>query len=462
MRVLLYGINYAPELTGCGKYTGEMAEWLAARGAHVTVVTAPPYYPAWRVDAPHAWHLYRAETKDRIEVVRCPLFVPKRASGLKRVLHLLSFACTSLPVLLWLALRRRPDVIVAIEPPFLGAPAAWLAAKLTGAASWLHVQDFEIDTAFDLGLLRSKRLRQVVLRAERALMRRFDRVTTISERMRSRLRAKGVASERAQLFPNWVDLQRIRPLPQRPRSARFRADDIVVLYSGNMGRKQGLETLLEAARLVAAAGESRVRFLICGDGVERAELGAAAKGLTNVSFAPLVPLDRLNSLLNLADIHVLPQRADAEDLVFPSKLTNMLASGRPVVSTARAGTQIASVLDGCGVVVPPGDAAALARALCELAADELQRRVLGAEARRVAERLWDKNTVLANAFGPYLEPATLAAAEAHRSPAPARPKPVAATSRALRIVPSSDGARGLASVRGDTEPPVPSANGNFL
>jgi hypothetical protein len=134
----------------------------------------------------------------------------------------------------------------------------------------------------------------------------------------------------------------------------------------------------------------------------------------------------LNELLNLADIHVLPQRGDAEDLVFPSKLTNMLASGRPVVSTARAGTQIAAVLDGCGVVVPPEDAAALAQALCELAADAPRRRTLGAEARRVAERLWDKNTVLANAFGPYLEPAPLAAAAAvtaaHRAPARARPR----------------------------------------
>src|SRR5262245_14467938 len=307
LHVLLYGINFSPELTGVGKYTGEMAEWLAARRARVTVVTAPPYYPAWRVDSPHAWHLYRTEKQHGVDVVRCPLYVPKRASGLKRILHLLSFACTSLPVLFWLALRHRPDVIMAIEPPFLGAPAAWLAARLTGAAAWLHVQDFEIDTAFELGLLRSAKLRRLVLRAGSVLMRGFDRVTTISDRMRARLRTKGVAPARAQLFPNWVDLHRIRPLPQQRRSdARFRADDVVVLYSGNMGKKQGLETLLEAARLTAETGESRIRFLICGDGVERAELAAAAQGLTNVSFSPLVPLARLNELLHLGDLHVLP------------------------------------------------------------------------------------------------------------------------------------------------------------
>ncbi len=412
MRALLYGINYAPELTGCGKYTGEMAAWLAARGAEVTVVTAPPYYPAWRVDAPHASHLYSAETQDGVEVLRCPLFVPRRASGLMRVLHLLSFAFTSLPVVLWVALRRRPDVIVAIEPPFLGAPAAWLAARLTGATAWLHVQDFEVDAAFELGLLRSERLRRFVLRVESALMRRFDRVTTISERMRARLRGKGVASTRAQLFPNWVDLERVRPLPERPPRPRFGTDDVVVLYSGNMGNKQGLEILIEAARLVAAAGDRRIRVVLCGDGVARAQLKAAAKDLPNVTFAPLVPLERLNDLLNLADIHVLPQRADAEDLVFPSKLTNMLASGRPVVATAGPDTQIATVLVGCGVVVPPGDAAALAAAMSALAADAERRRELGVEARRVAERLWDKDAVLARAFGAYLDSAPLATADA--------------------------------------------------
>jgi colanic acid biosynthesis glycosyl transferase WcaI len=136
---------------------------------------------------------------------------------------------------------------MAIEPPFVGAPAAWLAARLTGAAAWLHVQDFEIDTAFELGLLRSARLRRLVLRAESLLMRGFDKVTTISDRMRARLRTKGVAPARAQLFPNWVDLNRIRPLPQRPRSRRFRADDIVVLYSGN---GQAARDVADAARVV--------------------------------------------------------------------------------------------------------------------------------------------------------------------------------------------------------------------
>ena len=399
MRVLLYGINYAPELTGIGKYTGEMAEWLAAQGgARVTVVTAPPYYPAWRIAAPYRGYAYRRERLRGVDVVRCPVFVPRRATGPMRLLHLASFALSSLPVLLWRAIRERPQVIVVIEPPLFSAPAAWLAARLAGADVWLHVQDFEVDAAFELGLLPG-RIRRVAESCERWLMRRFDRVTTISSRMLDRLLAKRVPKSRASLFANWVDLEQIRPLAEH--AARRATGETVVLYSGNMGRKQGLETVLRAAELLRDAGELRLKFVLCGDGVARMELERAAVALPNVTFRPLVPADQLNRLLNEADIHVLPQRADAEDLVFPSKLTNMLASGRPVVATASAGTQIATLLEGCGLTVPPQDPAALAAALRSLADDPQRRSALGAEARRTAERLWDKHSVLSAAFAPY-------------------------------------------------------------
>jgi colanic acid biosynthesis glycosyl transferase WcaI len=395
----LYGINFAPELTGIGKYTGEMAEWLAAQGASVTVVTAPPYYPAWRVEPPYRAHRYRREKVGGADVVRCPLFVPRRLTGLKRLLHLASFALSSLPVIAWLAIRQRPDLVMVIEPPLFAAPAAWLAARLAGADAWLHVQDFEIDAAFELGLLRSGRARAD--RCERWLMRRFDRVTTISARMLDRLLAKGVPRGRAALLPNWVDLDRIRPLAAA-RSAEREAAPVVALYSGNMGLKQGLETVLRAAQLLHEAGDTRLRFVFCGDGVARPALERAAGALPNVAFRPLVPAERLNWLLNEADVHVLPQRAGAEDLVFPSKLTNMLASGRPVVATANAGTEIATLLEGCGLRVPPEDPAALAAALRSLADDADLRQSLGAQARRTAERLWDKRAVLAAAFAPYL------------------------------------------------------------
>jgi len=400
-RVLLVAINYWPELTGIGKYTGEMAEWLASRGVDVRVITAPPYYPAWRVDPGYSAWRYRRERVAGVDIRRCPLWVPARPSGLKRILHLGSFAVTTLPVVLWAGWRWRPDEIFVVEPPLFCAPAALLAARLAGGRAWLHVQDFEVDAAFELGILRSARLRRWVLGAERWLMHRFDRVSTISDRMMDRLGAKGVRPERRMLFPNWVELDRIVPgtgaSPLR-REWGLSDSDMVVLYSGNMGEKQGLEILVEAARDLGE--ESHIRFVLCGDGAARPRLEHLAEGLPNVLFKQLQPYEKLNELLNIADIHVLPQRADAADLVLPSKLTNMLASGRPVVATASAGTQVAELVRDCGIVVPPGDTAALVKALTTLADSADLRSSLGMVARALAERLWDKDRLLSQAFAP--------------------------------------------------------------
>src|SRR2546425_2536625 len=212
MRILIHGLNYAPELTSTGKYTGELAAWLAARGHEVRVVTAPPYYPAWRVAEGYAAWRYRREVLVGMRVWRCPLWVPATPSGLTRVLHLASFALSSLPIICWQGLTWRPEVVWVVEPAFFCVPAAWLAARLGGANTWLHVQDFEIDAAFDLGLLPTGWMRRVVAALERGLMRRFERVSTISERMVERLAVKGVDKSRCVLFPNWVDIDDIRPL----------------------------------------------------------------------------------------------------------------------------------------------------------------------------------------------------------------------------------------------------------
>jgi len=148
VRLLLYGINFSPELVGIGKYSGELASWLAEQGDEVRVITAPPYYPAWRVQAPYSgWHYQREEGRVSA-VLRCPLWVPAKPSGLTHILHLLSFALSSFIPVLWQA-TWRPDIVLVIEPPFFCAPAAWLTARLCGAKACLHVQDFEVDAAFD-------------------------------------------------------------------------------------------------------------------------------------------------------------------------------------------------------------------------------------------------------------------------------------------------------------------------
>ena len=206
-----------------------MAEWLTENGVDVSVVTAPPYYPAWRIDPSYSAVRYHQERIEGVSVFRCPIWVPRQVTGLKRIVHLASFALSSLPVILWLSIRLRPKLILVIEPPLFAAPAAWMAARLSGAAAWLHVQDFEVDAAFDLGILRARGFRRLVLTLESWLMRRFDRVSTISQHMIKRLASKGVKVERTRFFPNWVKLDRIFPLPHTTslRAKNFRDNQIV-------------------------------------------------------------------------------------------------------------------------------------------------------------------------------------------------------------------------------------------
>lgn len=400
MKILVVALNAAPELTGIGKYVGEMVEWLDAHGAEVRVVAAPPYYPQWRVGAGYSGWRYVRERRGTAVVIRCPLYVPRRPDGARRLLHLASFALSSLPVLLWTGLRWRPDVIFLVEPPLACAPGALLAARLGRARAWLHVQDFEVDAAFALRLLHGPAARGALSWLERWLLGRFDRVSTISPAMDERLAGKGVPAGRRAMFPNWVDTEAIHPLatPVPLRAELGVGDDVcVVLYSGALGRKQGLDLLIEAARRLPASPP--IRILICGDGGERAALQASARDVECVRFLPLQPAERLNELLNAADVHVLPQRGEAEDLVMPSKLAPMLASGRPVVATARPDSEVARAIADRGVLVAPGDPEALAAALVALARDPDRRRALGARARRHAVEHWDRATVLEQVLG---------------------------------------------------------------
>ena len=136
MRILINSINYSPELTGIGKYTGEMAEWLAEQGYDVRVVTAPPYYPAWRVAEGYSAGWYGREIVVGVTVFRCPLWVPKKPTGVTRILHLASFALSSFPLMLWSGLFWRPNIVFVIEPPLFCAPAAWMSARIGGARAW--------------------------------------------------------------------------------------------------------------------------------------------------------------------------------------------------------------------------------------------------------------------------------------------------------------------------------------
>ena len=396
MKLLLYGLNYAPEPVGIGKYSGELAEWLAGRGHEVRVITAPPYFPQWRAIA----NRYRREQRRGVAIWRCPLWVPRRPSGVSRLIHLASFAISSLPVLL--AQRKwRPDVVLTVAPAFFCAPGSLLLGKLCGEATttWLHIQDFELDAAFELGILKGRWIRRIAENWERSTLQSFSKISTISASMRQRVIAKGVQVHRVSLLPNWVGLQTIYPLnpiqvdnnPYR-EELQISEEKIILMYSGSMNKKQGLDLLVEVIKNLAHF--PNLIWLLAGEGPTKAELVRDTVGLINVIHLPLQPEERMNDWLNLADIHLLPQKANAADLVLPSKLLGILASGRPLVASTPMGSELGLLAEQAGIRVEPGDSGGFSKAIGELVSNREKRMQLGANGRHLAEEKFGRDTVL--------------------------------------------------------------------
>lgn len=392
MRLLIYGLNYAPECTGVGKYTGEMAEWLQGRGHQVRVVTAPPYYPAWKVGAGYRGWGYRRESLHGVDVFRCPLWVPGDPTGFNRLLHLLTFAVSSIPVMVR-QIFWRPDRIFVIEPTLFCAPWALVTARLANAKAWLHIQDFEAEAFFGLGFSSGGLVKKFVNAVEGWLMRRFDRVSSISRQMVARLSGFGIPEDRTTIFPNWVDTERIRP---GIRGRAFREewglgpDRRIVLYAGSMGKKQGLEMVLETAR-VLQNDDPDIMFLLIGEGSAKEGLVQRAKelGLRNVMFNPPQPPEDFPALLALADVHLVIQKKGVAEAFMPSKLTGILAVGGTAIITADEDTELGRLVKnnpGIAVLVPPENQGLFQEALrTELSNDRNGARI-NPVARKYAER----------------------------------------------------------------------------
>ncbi|MGU3523408.1 colanic acid biosynthesis fucosyltransferase WcaI [Enterobacteriaceae bacterium C23F] len=398
MKILVYGINYSPELTGIGKYTGEMVEWMAEQGHEVRVITAPPYYPEWKVGERYSSWRYRRE-EGAATVWRCPLYVPKQPSTLKRLIHLGSFALSSFFPLM--AQRRwKPDRIIGVVPTLFCTPGMRLLAKLSGARTLLHIQDYEVDAMLGLGMAgkgKGGKVAKLASRFERSGLHNVDNVSTISRSMMNKAQEKGVATDKLIFFPNWSEVARFRDVnPTQVVVLREQlglpTDHKIVLYSGNIGEKQGLESVVAAAEQLQ--GKPWL-FVIVGQGGGKARLEklVAEKALSNVRFFPLQSYEALPALLKMADCHLVIQKRGAADAVLPSKLTNILAVGGNAVITAEAETELGQLClthPGIAVCVEPESVPALVEGI-ERALAMPQHNAIAGE---YAERTLEKSNVL--------------------------------------------------------------------
>ncbi|WP_028295674.1 WcaI family glycosyltransferase [Olivibacter sitiensis] len=397
MRILIFGINYAPELTGIGKYTGEMGAWLAAQGHEVSVVTALPYYPEWEVHPAYKGKRWMREELDGATVYRVPLYVPKVVRARNRMIHEFSFELAIFPVWFRLLLKQKFDVVINVTPPFHLGFYALMYAKLKGAKLITHIQDLQVDAAHELGMIRSKKLIGFMFAFERYLLKKSDLVSSISLGMLKKIYAKGIKPEKCLLFPNWVDGKNVQPLPVQDSLRKdwgIPLSDQVVLYSGNLGKKQGLELILSCA--AHFRDNKHLHFVIVGSGGMKEELMARAKceQLGNVHFYALQPYDKLSALLATADIHLVLQKKSASDLVMPSKLTAILAAGGFALVNAVPGTTLYQVMDKyqLGILVEPESVAALNAGIEQALA--MDRSTMQEAARRYALKYLDKEQIL--------------------------------------------------------------------
>lgn len=393
--VTVVSINYAPEVTGIGVYSTGMAEYLSDAGRRVIAITAFPYYPGWRKQPQDRRAWFRREQRAKVDLRRSYLYVPRRPGVLQRMAHELSFVLSASLSYLF---APRTDVTVIVSPPlFLGIPIA-LIARLKRSRVLFHVQDLQPDAAVDLGMLKRGAMTQLLFALERWTYGLAHRVSAISPSMLKKIASKGVPAKKLTVLRNWANDDLVSPLPPEAslRQEWQLGSKFVVLYAGNMGVKQGLDQLLEVAKNFLSASD--VVFVLVGDGGEKPALLEQARllGLGNMVFHPLQPVERLSNLLATADVSVIPQRPGVTDIVLPSKLPNLMASAKPVVVMADAGTELYREVtsSGCGVAVAPGDVAGMTNAIAELKNSAQRRCELGRRGRAYALNRLSREEVL--------------------------------------------------------------------
>jgi colanic acid biosynthesis glycosyl transferase WcaI len=393
LNVLILSSNYWPEEVGIGPYTTGLAEYLQDRGHDVVVATAFPHYPQWQSSA--HWRVGTSETRAGVTIRRRWHYVPHKQSAAHRALFegsLFGLGLTALP------LRRRPDVVVGVCPSLAAGMLAATASMLHRVPYGIVFQDLVGRAAEQSGVSGGERVARAVEGVEVRLARRAAAIAIIAEGFATYLEEGGVAPEKITRLRNWT--RRVAPTASREQTrARlgWAADEFVCLHGGNMGLKQGLDNLLDAASLLR---DDAVRIVLAGDGSDRARLEARAKALEldDAEFMDLQPPGRWEELMEASDVLLVNQRPSVADMSLPSKLTSYFAAGRAIVAAVSPASETAREIEaaGGGDVVPASDPSALRRAVLALKHDPARRAELGAGGRRYAEDVLSADRILAD------------------------------------------------------------------
>ncbi len=400
LRVVFLTHYFPPEVGAPQSRLFESATRLSSAGYTVTVVTGFPNYPTGIIPSAYSGRRFMEEQLDGIRVLRTWVYAARNRGFTRRILNHLSFAFSSL----WAIRKVGPvDVIFVESPPLLIGTAALAYSRIKGAPFVFNVSDIWPQSAIDLGALRNPLAIWLAERLEGRLYRRAARVSVVTPGMLERLAARGVPRSKLFLLTNGVDTKTYQPTPPETAMAqRFGLDGHkVFLYAGTHGLAQGLDVVLEAARLTT---NPAVLYVLAGEGAEKEALmkKAAAEGISNVRFLPNQPRSDMPALVNLAYATVIPlKRLDLFKSALPSKMFESMAAGRPIVAALWG--EAADMVNAaeCGLVVPPDDPGALRDAVEKLAADPQLAAKLGANGRRYVVKHFDRGKI-AERFGDLL------------------------------------------------------------
>ncbi|MFY7878789.1 MAG: WcaI family glycosyltransferase [Lacibacter sp.] len=409
-RILIIGMNYAPEITGIGKYTGELSCYLAKQNFHVQVVTGVPYYPNWAMLPGYKNNQYTSEVISDVHVLRSPMYIPNRVTGSSRVLQEISFFLTSFFATCYLMIRNKKfHVVLVVAPSMLsGLIGVWYRFWNRNSKFIYHIQDLQIDAAEELNMIRQPIVLIFLKRVERFILKNASTVSTISAGMKKRILTKCKSIKKTMVLPNWVDDSKIFVSESNSSlllQLGLPVDKKLILYSGAMGEKQGLSVLLDVAKW-ASVEQPELHFVLSGTGPYANHLRekAVISNCTNIHFIELQPLEQFNQLLNSVWMHLVIQKANAADLVLPSKLSNIMAVGGLVLVTASENTSLYEIVNGhrTGYVVPPDDSTGLINGIKYLHNNEDVVVELKRNAQQYAQRHLKKEHVI-NSFIQELE-----------------------------------------------------------
>lgn len=373
-KALVIGINYGPEHSGIAPYTTAACEHLAAQGVKVRVVTGVPHYPSWSVPDEYRRRLRTREVINGVAVARLLHFVPSKQSALHRAIYELTFALHAG----WSSRRWRGDTVVAVIPSILSAVVAVLLARRVGARLVVWVQD-SMSAAADQSGIQGGGLAAKLLRPLEAwILRRASSIAVVSESFREHAEAFGVRPESIEVVRNWSHVSAPTADRVAVRAKHGWSGRTVVLHAGNMGLKQGLERVAQAASL-AVDTHPDLLFVLMGDGSQRGALEALGDGLPNLILMDPVPQNDFMDTLAAADFLLVCEAPSVLDMSLPSKLTSYMTAGRPIVGAVRTDGATARELrySEAGVVVDDETDLALLSAITELKSDPERMRLLG-------------------------------------------------------------------------------------